>query len=150
MDKLGKLQIIKPILVKVLTAIKNKFPWLDVKDVKIKRDSSLYDDNGTTVWLIFQRCKTKDGKEININDSLLSYRNAEHYDDIYNVVGKTLNQMFKEDKHIVEITSGTWSVIKGCPEHPELAQDNYSYYGVRIDIEYNTGKQFVDSEVRRW
>ena len=134
MTKQEKLTQVKDVIVKVISAISKQFSWLDYSELKIGRDSDLWNDNWTTVMLYYQRCTDKDGNYV--DGSLLGFRNAEHYDDIYNHVGQVLEAQ-KLDTRIESITAGTYSRITDIPEVKYSEIEGQHYYGVRVDIAYN-------------
>lgn len=137
MTKEQKLEQVKEVLVKVIAAVSRQFPWLDYNELKIGRDSTLWGDDWTRVMLYYQRCTDKDGNYL--DDSLLGFRNAKYYDEIYNHVGQVLEAM-KLDSRIESITAGTYCRITDIPEIKTSDIEDQHYYGVSVYINYDQEK----------
>lgn len=143
MTKEEKLDIVKTALIKVVSAINENFPWLDYNEIKYGRDSSLSSDRWTAVYIYYQKCTDKEGKDV---QPIYGYQDAKYYNEIYGDVGPKLEALLKDEPYIKRIMGGTFSNILNVPEY-DLGDLPGMYYGVILEIDYTkAGKGFSDEQ----
>lgn len=131
LNKEDRLRQIKQVLIKFLPVVKENFPWLDITDLHIGRFNDWDTASVARLTLYFQPAT-----DAIAGNPVTDWRNAKYYDEIYNQVGSTLRAL-PLDEQITYVDGGTWS---GMRDVPGWTPAPYSYYGIRISINFNDFK----------
>ena len=130
LNKEDRLRQIKQVLIKFLPVVKENFPWLDITALHVGRFSDWDTAPVARLTLYFQPATDAAGNLVT------DWRDAKYYHEIYNQVGSTLRALHL-DEQITYVDGGTWSTMK---EVPGWTPAPYSYYGIRIHINFNDFK----------
>lgn len=130
LTKEEKIQQVKEVIKSIVPTIMKIAPWLDFSQLHIGRDSEVYSDRSTEVYLFFQAATDKNGNYI----SDTNFAMAEYCDDIYHKVKQQLDSA-ETDYQIRRIKGGIWSDFGGVPDWKPRPKTGY--YGIKLSVVYN-------------
>ena len=139
LNKEDRLRQIKQVLIKFLPVVKENFPWLDITDLHVGRFSDWDTAPVARLTLYFQPATDAAGNLVT------DWRNAKYYHEIYNQVGSTLTASHL-DEQIIAVAGGTWSTMTDVPGWTPAP---YSYYGIRIHINFNDFKEGDSVKIKK-